>query len=579
VVHPTTVESVAWMSEIKNTLSLPFYLLALHCWLDLEEGKGRFRYTLTVLFYVAAMLSKTSVVMLPFVLLLISWWKRGHLRLIDWGRIIPFLFFAALMGVITQQDQSFNLADTATNSRSFPARIGQAGASTFFYLGRFFWPAGNTPTYPKWQVEPPGFWHLLMAVALAGGVVFLILFRRRRWAQMGILGFGFFLLNLAPVVGLANMVFYYVSWVADHFSYLPCLGLIGLSVAGYEFAVERLQPVGRSMAYGLLFLALFCCLIISRNYASMYKDAFTLSDYALRLNPHSLSARRIHAASLLAAGRDQESIKELRSIVRDDPEDGESQWTLAEALSDVPASQDEAEADFQKLRLLPGLTAMHHYVLAMHDMKVNRIQDAIEEYRLAIKMQPLYVDAHAGLGYALMLVPGRQDEAFAEYATALRIDPTDAFVHNNLGYVYTFMPDRLDDALTELQLAVTYRPNFVTAHNNLGNAWAKKGLWDHAIAEYQQAIKLDPGDPVAYRSVAFLYGRVFQRWPDAVKEYQTLVRIQPGNSANQTLLGDALACAGNYDEACKAYEEALRLDPNDTTASENLSLIRSRPLH
>jgi len=90
VIHPLAVESVAWIAEIKNTLSLPFFLLSCDAWLDGEEEKGKSGYLRSVLYYLAAMLAKTSTVMLPLVLLLHGWWKRETITWQEIKRTVPY---------------------------------------------------------------------------------------------------------------------------------------------------------------------------------------------------------------------------------------------------------------------------------------------------------------------------------------------------------------------------------------------------------------------------------------------------------------------------------------------------------
>ncbi len=101
IVHPLAVESVAWISEIKNTLSLPFFLLSCHAYLDGEEDKKSRGYLRSVGYYLAAMLSKTSTVMLPLVLLLYSWSKSGKITRQSVIKVVPYLLIAVPLGLVT----------------------------------------------------------------------------------------------------------------------------------------------------------------------------------------------------------------------------------------------------------------------------------------------------------------------------------------------------------------------------------------------------------------------------------------------------------------------------------------------
>src|SRR5262249_29359827 len=137
VIHPLAVESVAWASEIKNTLSLPLFLLSCHAWLDAEEKKVS--HLRSVFYYLAAMLAKTSTVMLPLVVLLYSWWKGGVTRR-DLKRITPHLVVAIALGLVTIHYQNNQQVNYPVELSGFVTRLIGAGAAVFFYLGKFVLP-------------------------------------------------------------------------------------------------------------------------------------------------------------------------------------------------------------------------------------------------------------------------------------------------------------------------------------------------------------------------------------------------------------------------------------------------------
>ena len=91
--HPVCVESVAWISEQKNTLSLVFYLLAAHAYLHFDARRARGQrggaglYLLATGLFLLSLLSKTVTATLPAALLVVAWWRRGRL---SWkGDLLP----------------------------------------------------------------------------------------------------------------------------------------------------------------------------------------------------------------------------------------------------------------------------------------------------------------------------------------------------------------------------------------------------------------------------------------------------------------------------------------------------------
>ncbi|MBV8276489.1 MAG: hypothetical protein JO170_14680, partial [Verrucomicrobia bacterium] len=244
VLHPLAVESVAWMSEIKNTLSLPLFLLSLEALIETDETNSPWAYGRSFLLYLAAMLAKTSVIALPFVFLLYCWWKRARIAWSDFRKIIPFLILAVILGLITLGLQHIHtpdtLADLAINSRGPLTRLMGAGMAIFFYLGKFIWPVELLPIYPRWPIDSLSLLEFA-TIPLLALLFFGCWTQRHRWGRHALLGLGFFVLTLLPVLGFFKMSYLSISWVADHLAYLSLVGLIGLAVAGMERAYRLLS--------------------------------------------------------------------------------------------------------------------------------------------------------------------------------------------------------------------------------------------------------------------------------------------------------------------------------------------------
>ncbi len=235
-IHPVVVESVAWIVELKNTLSLPLFLIAMCFYLDYDEHRRWRDYAMALGFFLLAMLAKISMAAFPAVILLFAWWKRGRIGWNDLKAAAPFLvisvsliataFFAA-----GRYHEINALADDNLPLGGFFARLALAGLSTSFYFSRFFFPVGMLPIYPQWSVDPTSPFDYLPGVVLSG-VIYVCWRKRTSWGRHALLGLGFFLLNLAPFAGFISISYMKYTWVMDHLLYLPMLGLLGLTVAG-----------------------------------------------------------------------------------------------------------------------------------------------------------------------------------------------------------------------------------------------------------------------------------------------------------------------------------------------------------
>lgn len=283
VIHPLAVESVAWISEIKNTLSVPFFLLSLDAFIDADQGR-KGAYARSFLFYLLAMLAKSSVVMLPAVLLLYGWWRHGRLTWREGRKMLPYVAVALILGVITLYFQSIHYAEAdVVKNRGILARIIGASVAILFYAGKFLLPANLLPIYPRWTLHPLSLLQFLTLplLLLTLGALWT---KRKTWGRHALFGIGFFLLNLLPVVGLFRMIWMNISWVADHLVYLPMIGLIGLSVAALEAMARRLGRVARSCL--LITIAMQCMILAweSHWYAGMFVNVKTLSTLTIQRN-------------------------------------------------------------------------------------------------------------------------------------------------------------------------------------------------------------------------------------------------------------------------------------------------------
>ncbi|MDB6120881.1 MAG: Tetratricopeptide 2 repeat protein, partial [Verrucomicrobiaceae bacterium] len=154
-IHPVQVESVAWISELKNAQSGLFFVLCVYFYAKWEKGgaTSRGRYLLAVLFALLAMASKSSTVVLPPILLLCSWWITGRLPFKRWLAIIPFGLLALATVALSMWSQNLEGANEAEWARSGPERLITAGRVMAFYLGNLAWPQPLMFIYPRWNVN------------------------------------------------------------------------------------------------------------------------------------------------------------------------------------------------------------------------------------------------------------------------------------------------------------------------------------------------------------------------------------------------------------------------------------------
>ncbi|HUB68592.1 MAG TPA: tetratricopeptide repeat protein [Candidatus Methylacidiphilales bacterium] len=502
-VHPALVESVAWIAELKNTLSLPFFLLSAIFYLKFSERGYRRDYFLSLGLFLIAMLTKPSMAMWPAVLLLYAWWKRGRIGWDDWKTSAPFFAVSLLLGAVALMmagDQTPGLVPLG----GFFSRIALMGTTFAFYLSKTVWPVGLLPIYPQWPVNPPSPIQFLPWVAL-GGLLFWFWTKRKSWGRPMLFGFGFFLLMLLPFSGAVPISFMYITWVMDHFLYIPILGPIGLVIAGLEQASRQMPQPARYGGIGLLAAILIALIATSRAYAAKFVSQEVLWNYTLAINPNCWGAYDNLGNAFLHQGKADEAITQYKKALGID-------MNLAEV----------------------------HYNLGVALIHKREMDDAISQFQKALELNPNYADAHNNLGNALSQ-KGQVDDAIIEYQKALKVNPRYPEAQSNLGLAF-LQKGRVDDAIVQLQKAAEADPTNTTTHYLLGNALLQKGRLDEAIAQLQNAAALDPGNADVHNSLGVALAQS-GRMNEAIIQFEDVVQLKPGDSGAQYNLARAQTLA------------------------------------
>jgi tetratricopeptide (TPR) repeat protein len=460
-IHPVQVESVAWISELKNTLSLPPLLLAMCAWIDFEDHGKKRDYFLAFGLFLAAMLCKPTMVMFPLVILLYAWWKRGRIGWNDVKAGAPFFVVSLGLGLVTVWFlHHIAMGGEVVAMGGFFSRLACAGLSLSFYFSKCFLPVGLLPVYPRWVVDPPTLtqffpWPILLAV------IYWLWTKRKSWGRHALLGLGFFLINLAPFLGFNEGAYMDFTWVMDHILYLPMIGLTGLVVAALGQVKEQLSAPLRLCGAGLVTVVLALLAFDSRSYAKLFINSETLWTYELRHNPETYIAHDGMGLDLLQKGRLPEAMAQFDQALRINPDDAGFCFYLATRL-----------------------------------LQSGRVPEAIELYQKTLQIKPDDANAHTDLGYAL-LQTGRPSEAMEQFEQVLQIKPDDFLAHTNLGDIF-FQTGRFPEAIEQFEQAMRIKPDNADAHYNLGNALVQTGRISEAIEQYQQALQLKP-DFVAAR--------------------------------------------------------------------------------
>ena len=432
-VHPLGVESVAWISELKNTLSLPFFLAAAWCVVRFEQGSGRRFYFAALGLFFAAMLSKSSVVMFPCVMLLHAWWLRGRIAWRDILRSAPFFLISLLLGLITLHFQlNRAIGDEPIPIGGLDSRLAIAGMALLFYLTKIFWPLTLLPIYPQWKANPPEAYQFLPWLLLIGAFVFFWM-RRKTWGRHALMAFGFYIITILPVLGFVAMSYMRVGWVADHFLYIPTIGVIALAAAATGSAFARASDTGKQILFSGGILIAGGLALLSHNYAAVWENEDKLWSYTLRHNWDCWQAHNRLGAREFNRGKIDVALPHFREAVRLRPD-------LAETRNNLGSG-----------------------VLATKDAKA-----AIAEFREARRLSPTIIAIQANLARALWL-DGQYSEASEIYADLVRRFPGNPTFLCNLG-VSLFQEKRIPESVKCFERALEINPDLKDARVNLETA-------------------------------------------------------------------------------------------------------------
>ena len=288
-VHPVNVSSVAWIAERKNVLSMVFVLSALLCYLRFDDAGGRKWYALSLTAFGLALLSKTSVVMLPVVLLLLAWFKRRRLVRADVARTAPFFALALVLGLVTVFYQQQSIAGLDPRPEGLWSRLAASGWCVWFYLFSDLVPLSLATIYPRWEVDPasPVAW---LPLAALFGVAAGALSYRRTWGRPVLVAGGIFVVMLLPALGLITMTYHEYSLVADHFQYLAMIAPIALVAATIAVLAARGRTT-RWLATAAAVAVVASLATLTWVRAGAYQNSMAFWSRAVEENPQAWMAQ------------------------------------------------------------------------------------------------------------------------------------------------------------------------------------------------------------------------------------------------------------------------------------------------
>ena len=566
--HPAMVESVAWITERKNVLSLVFFLGALlaygrfNSFWRADDGLSRRwgAWMLALILLLLALLSKTTTFSFPAVILLIGWWKRGCLR---WrGDVLPSLpFFAVAIGFsgVTAWLEKHHVGATGWEWSIPPAeRCLIAGRAFWFYLGKLFWPTNLCFIYTRWKPEVHSWWQWLFPLAALGVLVTLWLCRRKigRGPATALL---FYVGTIFPVLGFLNAYGMRYSFVWDHWVYLSSLGIFALGSAWLARLTAHFNQPG--LLQGLAVILLPTLAILSWRQSAMYRDNETLWRTTIARSPTAFLAYNNLGYILFERNQLDEAISCFEKSLAINPNFSEPHNNLGDALIRVGRT-NEGMSHFQKAVALvaqePNTSAASYYNYGVAWLETGHPEEAVKQFKKALEIHPGFSKAQNNLGCAFLRL-GQTNEAFLCFQAATQMDPDLADAHNNLAGMFA-LRGQPEDAIAQYREVVRLQPGFPEALPNLVGLLLAQGKPNEAITVYEQLLR---GEESAWLQNDFANLLAGQNRPDeAIQHYERAIRLEPGNAEFHYNLAVVLTLRGRLDEAVAQFRQANALKPD-----------------
>jgi tetratricopeptide (TPR) repeat protein len=494
-VHPLRVESVAWVAERKDVLSVFFGLLALWAYAGYARRPSAVRYLAVASALALSLLCKPMLVTFPFLLLVLDWWPLARARSVrEWGRRaiekIPLVLLVALSSAATYWAQ--NREGAVQKLDDFPpsARVANAVVSYGVYLTKTAWPAGLAAYYPHagtaWRVSHVAAAGLVLAALTAGAVLL------RRRAPYLLAGWLWYLGTLVPVIGIVQVG---NQAMADRYSYFPQIGvLVALCWGAAELAGAR----GRSAALSAAGVVAVVLAVLTVRQIGVWSDSPSLWRHALAVTGESVTVASNLAETLEEHKQLAEAMPYYRVAVRLDPKSVQARTNLGNALQ-TQGRLDEAAREYQAICEISPESPVGHTQLGLVYRRQHKLDDAARELDAALALEPERVDAI--LNRALV-EEDRGDFAAAAklYRRALAVQSDSPHAHAGLGVALLQLHED-EKGLGELKEAIRRDPDFEPGHTLLAKALYTRKDFAGAAKHFREATRIKPGQSSGWRGL------------------------------------------------------------------------------
>jgi hypothetical protein len=440
--HPLRVESVAWIAERKDVLSAFFWMLTLCLYVYYVEKPTIKKYLLVLFSFVCGLMSKSMIVTLPVVMILLDYWpldrlqsqkignnltdivpvstnqgrkktksKKGALKknispphgqklseakiagiipLWQMREKIPFFIFSAVFSILTYYTQ--HKPSIKDYPFSLESRIANAPVSFVTYLEKTFWPHNLAVVYPfsdqlpVWQVMGT----TLLIIVISAAVIVTV--KRLPYLFVGWLWYA---ITTLPIIGIIQVG----DPMADRYIYLPSIGIAIMLAWGVPSFIKS-EEIRKKILFPAGIAVLVILAVLTRQQCGYWKNSITLFNHVLQVTKDNYLAHNARGVIYAKFGQYQRAIEDFNEAIR-----------------------------------LQPVYANAYYNRGLAYIELGQYQRAIEDFSETIRLQPVYADSYFYRGNAYSKLSQHQ-HAFEDYSEVIRLDPNHGEAYNNRGVAY-----------------------------------------------------------------------------------------------------------------------------------------------
>ncbi len=559
--HPIHVESVAWVSELKDLLYSFFFLFSFIYYLKyIKTGKKLF-YFLSLFLFLPALLSKAMAASLPLVLIIADYFKGRKINLKNTIEKIPFFVLALIFGLVAISAQKSSGSITDETAFTFSQQIIFACYGYVNYFIKMILPFNLSAFYPypiKSGAELPSIYFIYPLLVLA---FMIFIFYTLRFNKKIIFAIGFFtatillVLQLIPVGG---------AIMADRYTYIPSIGLFYLAGEGIYLLWSK-----KYKFITITLVSVFTIFYSVKTYArcQVWKNGITLWTDVIEQYQNVTLAYNSRAVLFDSENKLDEAYSDYSKSIELNPNYDKAYNNRGNLLM-KQNKFDQALVDYNKcIELVPNFSGAYKNRGNLY-MNTNKPELAYQDYTKALQLDPKETEVYFYRGNLLQNLK-RNDEALSDYANVIALKPNDYQVYFSRGLLFMNI-EKNKEAYDDFSKAISLYPSFVEAYLNRGNVLQNENKFDEALSDYNAAAKLQPENPKIYYNRGNLLGNK-KRYDEAINDFSTAIKLKNDYALAYFGRGISECNSGKKDAGCNDLQNAINLGfPPALDAFKNL---------